>query len=107
MKRRTCTVVLIALSFVALSHGQDWKQIGPEPIQGQGFSDVPYASASGSVTGIVIDPSGRRNSTIYIATSAGGVWKLANESPPWASKSHGMPVLFMGAIALDPSHSST
>ena len=107
MKRWTCTVMLIGLSFVTLSHGQDWKQIGPEPIQGQGFSDVPYASASGSVTGIVIDPSGRHNSTIYIATSAGGVWKLANESPSWASKSKGMPILFMGAIALDPSHSST
>ncbi len=107
MKRRTCTVVLIALPFVALSYGQDWKQIGPAPIQGQGFSNLPYASASGSVIGIAIDPSGSHDSTIYIATSAGGVWKLANESPSWASKSNGMPVLFMGAIALDPSHSST
>jgi photosystem II stability/assembly factor-like uncharacterized protein len=107
MKRRICMIVLFALPFVAVGHGQDWKQIGPAPIQGQGFSNVPYASASGSVTGIVIDPSGKRDSTIYIATSAGGVWKLANESPSWASKSNGMPILFMGAIALDPSHSST
>ncbi len=107
MKRSICMVGLISLSFAAVTHGQDWQQIGPEPIQGEGFSNLSYASAAGSVTGIAIDPSGSQDSTIYIATSAGGVWKLANESPTWASKSKGMPILFMGAIALDPSNPST
>jgi hypothetical protein len=99
--------VTVIIGFSAASYGQEWKLIGPDPIGGQGFSNLPNATASGVVDGIAIDPSGRRDSTIYVATVAGGIWKTVDGGTSWSSKDDSMSVLFMGAVALDPSNSST
>jgi photosystem II stability/assembly factor-like uncharacterized protein len=99
--------ILAVLSIcVNVSHAQSWKQIGPNPIQGNGYSTLPNATVSGSVTDIAIDPSGSTDSTIYIATSAGGVWKTMNSGASWAPTTDSMPILFIGAVSLDPLHPS-
>ena len=99
--------VTFILGFSAASYGQEWKQIGPDPIGGQGFSNLPNATASGVIDSIAIDPSGRKDSTIYVATVAGGIWKTVDGGASWSSKDDSMSVLFMGAVTLDPSNSST
>jgi hypothetical protein len=107
MRRCICVVALTAFaSLPAAGNGQDWTQIGPQPIQGQGFSNLPNATVSGIVTGIAIDPSGSSDSTIYIATGGGGVWKTTNGGAVWNVTTDSMPTLTMGAVALDPSNPS-
>jgi hypothetical protein len=107
MKRCSCVVAGIAYACLAfVGDAQDWTQIGPQPIQGQGFSNLPNATASGIVTGIAIDPSGSSDSTIYIATGGGGVWKTTNSGAAWNVTTDNMPTLTMGAVALDPLNTS-
>jgi photosystem II stability/assembly factor-like uncharacterized protein len=90
-----------------VSQGQSWKQIGPSPIDGTGFSTLPNATVSGTITDIAIDPSGSTDSTIYVATASGGIWKTTNGGSSWKAITDSMPVLTMGAVALDPSSPST
>jgi len=86
---------------------QTWTQIGPAPIEGNAFSNLPNATVTGMVQDIAIDPSGSTDSTIYIATTAGGGWKTTDGGAHWSDKSSSMPVLFIGAIKLDPGNPST
>lgn len=98
---------LVAFSLLgAAAAAQQWDQIGPKPIQGQGFSNLPGASAAGIVTSIAIDPGGSTDRTIYIATGAGGIWKTTNGGGSWSPKEKGMSELTTGAVALDPSNPS-
>lgn len=89
-----------------LSHGQTWKQIGPNPISGSNNPNLPSANTSGMVTDIAIDPSGSKDSNIYIGTSAGGVWKTTNGGASWSPTTDSQPFPSIGAISLDPSHPS-
>ena len=95
--------LVFVFAFGLAGRAQEWKQIGPDPIAGESFSNLPNATSSGVVDGIALDPSGSKDSTIYIATAAGGVWKTTDGGANWSSKNRSMDVLYMGAIALDPS----
>ncbi|WP_094783075.1 WD40/YVTN/BNR-like repeat-containing protein [Paraburkholderia ribeironis] len=56
------------------------------------------------VNDIAIDPSGSSDSTIYVATDAGGVWKTTDGGQSWFAKTDSMPSLVMAAVALDPTN---
>ena len=100
---RQRAALVFVFAFGLAGRAQEWKQIGPDPIAGESFSNLPNATSSGVVDGIALDPSGSKISTIYIATAAGGVWKTTDGGANWSSKNRSMDVLYMGAIALDPS----
>jgi len=99
---------LILAAFLALalvSQSQDWKQIGPDPIQDSALLPAtPNATVSGLVSDIAIDPRDTNDSVIYIATAAGGVWKTTNGGSSWSSKTDFLHSLTLGAVALDPEH---
>jgi hypothetical protein len=95
--------------------GTTWTQIGPQPLvidavqiyQGVGPD-------SGEVVDIAIDPTGNNDSTVYVATNDGGIWKTTGGGMTWtASTDFGCPgnpasacpSLSMGAVALDPQNS--
>jgi photosystem II stability/assembly factor-like uncharacterized protein len=107
MTQRRILVILAALSAAAaVSQAQSWIPIGPAPISGDSNPPLASANSSGLISDIAIDPSGSTDSTIYIATSAGGVWKTTNGGSNWIPTTDSMPVLTMGAVALDPSNPS-
>ncbi len=105
MQPRIRAIVVIAVvSFAALAFAQEWAPIGPNPMQGHAATTLPNATGSGLVSAIAIDPSGTTDSTMYVATAAGGVWKTTDGGASWKAKSDYITDLHMGAIALDPSN---
>jgi photosystem II stability/assembly factor-like uncharacterized protein len=103
-------ILLILAAFSALSvvsQAQVWKQIGPDPFKDNGAfaRDTPNATLSGLVSDIAIDPSGSTDSTIYIATAAGGVWKTTDGGSNWSPLTDSVPAAqTMGVVALDPTN---
>jgi photosystem II stability/assembly factor-like uncharacterized protein len=88
-----------------------WISIGPAPIRDFGAGLLKKAgpaggTVSGLVTDIAIDPRGTADTTIYIATDAGGIWKSADGGASWTPKTDDMPAITMGAVALDPANPS-
>jgi photosystem II stability/assembly factor-like uncharacterized protein len=107
MKR---SVALCAFAVLAaagpLCHGQAWKEFGPEPFDGSGYTNASGATLSGIITDIAIDPKGQFDTTMYVATGGGGIWKTTNGGATWEIKRDAMQGLFFGAVALDPSDAS-
>jgi hypothetical protein len=99
-----CFAAFLSMAFAG--HAQTWKQIGPAPIDGSRYSVLPNATLSGLINDIAIDPSGSTDSTIYIATGGGGIWKTTDGGAKWSTTTDTLPVLTMGAVALDPSNPS-
>src|SRR6516164_7938870 len=62
---------------------------------------------AGEVTDIAVDPQGTEDQIIYISTNDGGIWKSTDGGTTWNPKTDGMPSLSMGAVAIDPTNSST
>jgi photosystem II stability/assembly factor-like uncharacterized protein len=69
---------------VALAgQAQTWNQIGPNPINASGRLSTPNATVSGLINDIAIDPRGSTDSTIYVTTGGGGIWKTTNGGAKW------------------------
>ena len=73
-----------------------WTNIGPAPITAD--PTVEATPDSGRVNGIAVDPT--NNSTIYIATSGGGVWKTTDGGTTWSPLTGSQATQAMGAIAI-------
>ncbi len=69
--------------------GYSWRQIGP-------------ANMSGRVSDVAV-PSGGEASTIYVAASAGGLWKTINNGTTWEQVFEGGKTAAVGDIAIAPS----
>ena len=85
-----------------------WREVGPNPL-----NNLPNAAifqgnqpVGGEVTDIAIDPSGTTDSTIYVATNNGGIWKTTDGGNTWFPASDTLPSLSIGAVALDPANPS-
>lgn len=92
---------------ISTVQGVQWTQIGPQPLNIDAEKNFQGAGPdSGEVEDIAIDPRNSTDSTIYIATEAGGVWKTTNGGTSWAPLTDYMPSLTMGALALDPGNPS-
>jgi hypothetical protein len=82
-----------------------WNSIGPAPLNieaEQSYQGI--GPDSGEVTDIAIDPGGGSDSTIYIATNDGGVWKSIDGGSSWVPTMDAMLSLSMGAVAVDPAN---
>jgi photosystem II stability/assembly factor-like uncharacterized protein len=84
-----------------------WQQIGPGPIQDLGTGQLKNGTLSGMVTDIAIDPTGTVDTTLFIATDAGGVWKSIDGGQSWTAKSDFMPSLAIGSVVIDPGNPQT
>lgn len=106
----TLGVLLINLGVLLIlsvgSQSQEWKQLGPAPIE-HSRGGAANVTASGLINDIAIDPTGPTDSTIYIATSAGGVWRTTDGGGKWTPLTDQMPVQTIGAVALDPNNPTT
>ena len=100
----------------AVFAGVQWSQIGPAPIRidpdpadpNKQFRKFQGAGpVAGEVTDIAVDPQGTEDQIIYISTNDGGIWKSTDGGTTWNPKTDGMPSLSMGAVAIDPTNSST
>jgi hypothetical protein len=87
--------------------GVQWTQVGPAPLRIDAEQNFQGSGPdSGQVTDIAIDPRNSTDSTIYIASNDGGIWKSTDGGSTWQPKTDFMPSLSMGAVALDPSNPS-
>ena len=92
------------LNKMNIAGGFIWSNVGPTPLNN--LPDAAYYQGNqpvgGEVTDIAIDPSGATDSTIYVATNNGGIWKTTDGGNSWFPTSDSLPSLSMGAVALDP-----
>ncbi|MGA8043251.1 MAG: hypothetical protein WCA37_10640, partial [Terracidiphilus sp.] len=84
-----------------------WEQIGPAPLVVDADPlHMGIGPDSGAVADLCIDPSGAADTTIYLATDNGGIWKTKDAGSNWLAMTDGMPSLTMGAVAMDPANTS-
>jgi photosystem II stability/assembly factor-like uncharacterized protein len=84
-----------------------WVQVGPAPLRV--YNDQIYQGAgpdSGEVVDIAVVPRQTKDTTIYIATNDGGIWRTRNGGVSWTPTTDGLATLSMGAVALDPTNPS-
>jgi len=80
-----------------------WTPIGPAPTV-NGLTEY-IEPASGRVTGLAADPSDAN--TIFLAAAGGGLWKTTDAGLTWSPLTDAQSTLFMGAVAVAPSDSTT
>jgi hypothetical protein len=88
-------------SSVTVPQPQQWVSIGPRGLyMDNGFyGSLPQLDA-GRVPTLAFHPTDRN--TLYVGTSAGGVWKSTNEGASWVPLTDTECSLVTGAIAIDP-----
>ncbi len=73
----------------SITGGYSWRQVGP-------------ANMSGRVSDVAV-PVGGEDSVIYVAASAGGLWKTINNGTTWEQVFEGGKTAAVGDIAIAPS----
>ena len=69
-----------------------WELVGPTNIGGR-------------ITDLAVDPNAL--STYYVAAASGGVYKTINSGASWENIFTDVPVISVGAVALDPNNVNT
>ena len=88
-------------ALVTVPTAQRWTSIGPRGLYGDNgfFGSLPQLDA-GRVPALAFHPTDRF--TLYVGTSAGGVWKSTNEGVSWIPLTDTECSLVTGSIAIDP-----
>jgi hypothetical protein len=95
---------------IAGGPGLAWVNVGPtDAFYEFNYSGI-YGVDSGRPTAIVVDP--RDPNVVYDAVSGGGIWKTYDfvsgyPTPTWIPVGDTLPVLAIGALALDPNAADT
>jgi hypothetical protein len=78
-----------------------WTSIGPLGFYGDNgfFGSLPQLDA-GRVPTVAFHPTNR--GTIFVGTSAGGVWRTTNEGASWTPVTDALCSLVIGSVAIDP-----
>ena len=77
-----------------------WGFLGPNPILGDYWAN--YASVSGRVSSIAVDP--RDGNVAYIAAAQGGVWKTSDGGSVFTPLTDHLSSLASGCVSLDPQN---
>ena len=93
-------LVSLAVAVVALRpstslalRAATWRQLGPQPIDN-------FSRSTGRIAGIAASATNPRR--YYAAGAGGGVWRTTNAGVRWISVGDDLPILAIGAIAVDP-----
>lgn len=78
--------------------GGNWTSKGPNAAAG-GYSGL------GRITCIAFHPT--NNSTYWVGTPAGGLWKTTNNGQTWTTNTDNLPVLGITSIAINPTNPNT
>ncbi len=90
MKRATNIVCLV---LAGMAHGQEWRHLGPAPLNA-------FGGASGRVSAVVCSPT---DADLYFAGGAdGGLWRSRDGGGTWAAMSNALPTTAIGCAVLDP-----
>jgi len=84
--------------------GGEWQAIGPAPIEGV-YLPHGQVPGSGRVNGFAIDP--RNSDVVYVAASAGGLWKTEDGGRTWRSLTDNQVPVIYGGIVMDPHDPDT
>ena len=76
-----------------------WEPVGPL----NHINTGSWSSGQGRVNVVYVDPS--NESTIYIGTPAGGIWKSTTGGTNWVPLSDNLPQIGVSGIAIDPTNS--
>ena len=91
---------------LAAATGTTWVNMGPTKADvAQNGGTSLAKSDAGRPTGIVFDPA--NVNIIYAAFAGGGLWKTTNGGTAWTPMTESLGTLSIGALAMDPSNSST
>jgi len=71
---------------------QAWRELGPAPISGVEFTGRAAAIAT----------SAKRANRYYAGAASGGVWESTNGGRSWTARGDELPILSIGALAVDP-----
>jgi hypothetical protein len=85
-----------------------WQPLGPDGIpDGQTYGTGPGSTAmmAGRVTAIAVDPG--ESNHLLVGTAAGGLWETGDGGGAWSPRTDDQPTLSIGALAFDPSDTST
>jgi photosystem II stability/assembly factor-like uncharacterized protein len=82
----------------------NWYYMGPDnrQVAFQKYNGVP--PVSGRVNGIAVDPT--NSNVIWVATSAGGVWKTTNGGANWTPFSDTWQSMTTTCVAIDPTNTN-
>lgn len=82
-----------------------WQYLGPNNrgVAYQIYNGIP--PVSGRVSGIAVDPTNAN--IIWVATSAGGVWKSLDGGVSWSPKSDSWQTMETSSIVIDPKNTNT
>ncbi|HEX8523269.1 MAG TPA: hypothetical protein VF669_13510, partial [Tepidisphaeraceae bacterium] len=81
----------------------NWLEQGPGPIKGGGVRGIPNQPVVGAVTCIAVAPKQvLGNTTMWIGTAGGGIWKTTDNGDHWEPKTDQLPSLSISCIAQDP-----
>jgi hypothetical protein len=86
----------------ALVSTTTWTPIGPQPTV---YSHASYASTSGRVESLAVDP--RNPNVVYLGSALGGVWKTTDGGTNWIPLTDTQTSLAMGGMAIDPNAPDT
>lgn len=86
---------------VTVPVSQQWVSVGPRGFYGDNgfYGSLPQLDA-GRVPALAFHP--RDRNTLFVGTSAGGVWKSTNEGESWVPLTDTECSLVTGSIAIDP-----
>lgn len=93
------TLVALLCSLAASSVlAQEWRHIGPAPLNA-------FGGAAGRVSAIVCSPT---DANLYFVGGAdGGIWRTRDGGTTWAVVSDAMPTTSIGCLTLDPTNERT
>jgi photosystem II stability/assembly factor-like uncharacterized protein len=91
----------------ALQDTERWEFVGPKALS------VPYrvyygpedSAITGRVGGLAFHPTDPK--TVYLAASAGGLWKTTDGGQNWAAIGDGFPVPYTSSVAVHPTDPET
>ena len=113
MKRILLAVIIVGTSLISTpSLGQKKKETSKETekkeqeinsvFQGLSFRSIGPAWASGRISDFAVNPG--NHSEIYVAVSAGNIWKTTNNGNTWSPVFDNYGAYSIGCLAMDPSN---